>query len=265
MIKEKFFKILSVIVLAAVIISAADFYGFCEGGEAELQPGLQYIDNKICYVDSDLNMASSIGVDSSFYNGKVDFKELKKLGIDFVILRVGGRGWGNGALYEDGWFQNAVKSAHSAGLSVGVYFYSMAVNRGEAAREAEYCIEKLCGETLELPVYIDMEFSGDYPSGRTDSLPTAERVDFAHSFCKVIKDAGYLPGVYANESFFHDELNLEALSDYSIWLASYTENNIPPKMEGYDIWQFTDRARIPGISGYCDLNVIFEREEYSAE
>ena len=53
-------------------------------------------------------------------------------------------------------------------------------------------------------------------------------------------------------------MNFDALSDYQIWMANYTENNtLPAPKHRFDIWQFTDSGRLPGISGSCDINVIF--------
>lgn len=224
---------------------------------AEGEPGLRYVENQLVFRDSTGTQADALGVDTSFYNGDVDWAELKKIGIDFAIVRVGGRGWGNGSLYVDEWFRNALFGSLDAGLNTGVYFYSMAANRAEAVREAEYVLTLLNGLTLQLPVYIDMEFSGDYPNGRTDRLTTTQRVDFALAFCKTIENAGYDAGVYANESFFRDELNYQALSDYSFWVASYTNNSEQPDFTGYDLWQFSDRCRIPGVSGSCDMNAVF--------
>lgn len=232
---------------------------------SEGEPGLHYVNKKLEYCDSSWTSAASVGIDTSYYNGKVDWKELKKIGIDFALIRVGGRGWGNGALYTDAWFLNSLKSAKNAGLRTGVYFYSMAVNRNEAIREAQYVLERLDRISLDMPVYYDMEFSGDYPKGRADGLANAERVDLALAFCETIEQAGYKAGVYANESFFHDELNLDALSDYSIWVASYTLDNVQPAIKHYDIWQYTDSVRIPGVNGNCDLDVIFEIQSEKEE
>ncbi|MDO5445153.1 MAG: glycoside hydrolase family 25 protein [Eubacteriales bacterium] len=262
----KFILVLIAVFLSAAISVSPSAYAGGDAavpneGQAEpdirVAPGLNYVDNELFYGDADGIPAASIGVDTSFYNGMVDWEQLKEIGVDFALIRVGGRGWGNGSLYTDNWFRNSLLSAQKAGISVGVYFYSMAANSPEAKREALYVIEKLDGIELDLPIYMDMEFSGDYPSGRTDGLPTAERVDFALAFCKEIERAGYSAGIYASESFFHDELNYDAISDYSIWVASYTENNKRPAFENFDIWQFTDSARLPGVSGSCDVNVRF--------
>jgi len=221
------------------------------------EPGLHYVENQLVFRDSTGTEADALGVDTSFYNGDVDWKELKKIGLDFAIVRAGGRGWGNGSLYTDEWFRNALSGALDAGLNTGVYFYSMAANRAEAVREAEYVLNLLNDITLQMPVYIDMEFSGDYPYGRTDGLTTAERVDLALAFCETVEAAGYDAGIYANESFIHDELNYKALSDYPFWVASYTENSVQPGFTDYAIWQFSDSVRIPGVSGNCDLNAVF--------
>lgn len=221
--------------------------------------GLTYIDNRLYYFDQNGACAKSVGVDVSFYNGTVNWKTLKKAGIDFAILRIGGRGWGQGGtLYDDSCFFNYLNGAKAAGLDVGVYFYSAATNRSEAVQEANLVISRLRGFPLEMPVFFDTELSGNYPNGRSDLLSMARRVEIVRAFCKAVERAGYEAGVYASESFLSDELNYEAVSQYKIWMASYTENNeLPSQRHHYDIWQLTDRGRLAGISGTCDINVIY--------
>ena len=227
--------------------------------DGSLLRGLKYIDNKIYYFLENGVCASSVGVDMSFYNGTIDWKVLKKIGIDFVILRIGGRGWGEGGnLYDDWCFFSSLNAARAAGLNVGAYFYSSATNLAEATREASLAVNRLHGLPLELPLFFDSEFSGNYPSGRSDLLTMAERTEIAKTFCAFVEKAGYQAGIYSSESFLTDELNFDALSEYQIWMANYTENNqIPTPKHRFDIWQFTDRGRLPGISGSCDINVIF--------
>ena len=221
--------------------------------------GLKYIDDRLYYFDTNGVCAKRIGVDVSFYNGTVNWKALKRSGIDFAILRIGGRGWGQGGtLYDDSCFFNYLNSARNAGLDVGVYFYSAATNRHEAVQEASLTVKRLRGFPLELPVFIDTEYSGNYPNGRADGLSMARRMEIVKTFCRTVESAGYSAGIYASESFLLDELNCEALSSLCIWMASYTENNdLPSRQVPYEIWQLTDRGRLTGISGTCDINVIF--------
>ena len=221
--------------------------------------GLKYIGNRLYYFDADGVCASRVGVDVSFYNGSINWRALKKVGVDFVILRLGGRGWGSGAmLYDDSLFFNNINAAKAAGLDVGVYFFTAAVNALEIQQEASLVIDRLRGFSLELPVFFDTEYSGNYPNGRADSLSMAQRTELAKQFCTIMEKHGYQAGIYTSESYLHDEINYDALSQYCIWMASYTENNELPSQEySYDIWQLSDRGRLPGISGYCDINVMF--------
>ena len=47
----------------------------------------------------DGKLTSYVGVDISKYQDYVDFLKLKKAGVDFVMLRVGARGYGSGLSY----------------------------------------------------------------------------------------------------------------------------------------------------------------------
>ena len=220
--------------------------------------GLKSIDGSIYYFDYTGRKASSVGIDVSFYNGTINWQTVKNSGIDFAILRVGGRGWSTGALYDDSCFYNYLIGAKAAGLKVGVYFYSTAVNPVEAIQEASLVLDRLNNVTLDFPIFIDMEYSGDYPAGRSDTLSMAERVVVALTFCKTVNNSGYQAGIYSSQSFITDCLDYNSISPYCIWLANYTENNQLPNFAGrYDIWQFTDRGHVPGVNGSCDLNVIF--------
>ena len=227
--------------------------------------GLKEIDGKLYYFDDSGAKARSLGVDVSYFNGPIDWNQVKAHGIDFAIIRLGGRGWSSGLLYEDG---NAYKQmenggrylqeARAAGLQIGAYFYSSAVNTNEAVEEASLALEILGGMGLELPLYIDMEYSGEYPGGRADRLSVAERTEIVQAFCTTVAKAGYTPGVYAGQNYWGEALSHSALSGYNIWLASYTVGQRQPAFPWrYDMWQCTSGAGVRGFGGVCDLNVIF--------
>ena len=125
------------------------------------------IGGKLRYYDEYGREAEQIGLDLSQFNNQIDFSALRDQGFTFVIIRLGGRGWGgSGRLYGDRETQANLHLAREAGLEVGAYFYSTAVNPAEALEEADAALKTLDGFPLDLPVYIDMEYSGDYPNGR---------------------------------------------------------------------------------------------------
>ena len=118
----------------------------------------------------------------------------------------------------------------------------------------------LDGQRLELPVFIDVEESGEYPKGRADMLGRSLRTQVIASFCRVIEDAGYEAGIYSGHSYFNTGMYFNALSDRMIWLANYSasgRNQLPDFGGHYEIWQFTDRAQVKGITGLTDMDVIF--------
>ena len=227
--------------------------------DGSLAVGLRRIDGKLYYFDQHGVKASSLGVDVSYYDNTIDWQAMKSCGIDFAIIRVGGRGWTSGLLYDDCRTAQYLRGARDAGLRIGVYFYSTARSPAEAVEEAEAALSAVGGIPLELPIFIDMEFSGEYPEGRADLLSPSQRAAVATAFCETVRNGGYLPGVYAGQNFLKAYLDYFSVSRYTVWLASYTvDNKLPFFDKRYDIWQFTDRGKVDGITGYADLNVIFD-------
>lgn len=229
--------------------------------------GLKEIDGKLYYFNDSGVKARSLGIDISYFNGPIDFNQVKAHGIDFVIVRVAGRTWGSGVLFEDGnsykMMENGgryLQEARAAGLQIGAYVWSSAVNTNEAVEEASLALQILGGMQLDFPLYIDMEYSGNYPNGRADRLSAQQRTEIVQAFCTTVSNGGYRPGVYAGQNYWQEAISYSACanSGYSIWMASYTNDlRLPSFPWSYNIWQCSSSARIRGIGGSCDLNVIF--------
>ena len=220
--------------------------------------GLKQIDGKLYYFTPGGAKASSLGIDVSFYNGSIDWYAVRDMGIDFAIIRLGGRGYSSGVLFQDDMLYTYLQGARDAGLRVGAYFYSSAVDTNEAVQEASLAVELLGGAGLDMPLYIDMERSPGYPNGRADKLSAQAHTEIAQAFCTTVEAAGYRSGVYSNQNYFYDSVNYSALSSYNIWMASYTNNiEMPSFRHSYNVWQCTSTAAVRGISGGVDLNIIF--------
>ena len=202
------------------------------------------------------NGSVSLGIDVSAWNDNINWQQAKEDGVDFAIIRIGGRGYGSGSVYADSMFYENYYGAVNAGIKVGVYFFSAAITVEEAVEEASYCLAKLNGLGLNYPIFIDLEYATSYRSGRADYLSASLRTQIAIAFCETIRSGGYMAGVYASQSFFEYELNDSQLSGYYIWLANYTgSTDIKPKYgRRYDIWQYTGSGSCPGVSTRCDMN-----------
>ena len=86
-------------------------------------------DNNGYYKYEDEKYISKIGIDVSSYQGDIDWKKVKESGIDFAIIRIGYRGYGNeGNIVLDPKFESNYKKAKKEGIDVGIYFFSQAIN-----------------------------------------------------------------------------------------------------------------------------------------
>ncbi len=221
--------------------------------------GLQEIDGRLYYFNQHGEKARALGIDVSFYDGAIDWNAVKAQGIEFAIIRVGGRGWTSGAIYDDSRTQEYLRGARAAGVKIGVYFYSTAIDPREAVEEANMTLRVLDGIPLDYPIFIDMEFSGEYPKGRSDQLSPSQRADIVIAFCETVQNSGYRAGVYASQNYLKAYIDYHSVDQYTVWLASYTANNKLPRFyERYDIWQFSDRGRVNGIRSDVDMNAIYE-------
>ena len=194
-----------------------------------------------------------LGIDVSGHNGEIDWEAVKDAGIDFAIVRCGYRGASSGSLILDSYFKENMRGAIKAGIPVGVYFFSQAVNETEAIEEASMVVEECKLYMLDLPIFIDSESAGG--SGRADDLDVEKRTAITRAFCETITNSGYEAGVYASKNWWNKKIDAEQLTLYHAWLAQYTEE---PDYEGYyDYWQYTSKGTIDGIEGRVDLNIRY--------
>ena len=194
------------------------------------------------------------GIDVSYHQGDIDWEQVKASGIEFVMMRVGYRGYGeSGKLVEDTNFQANIRGASDAGLKIGVYFFSQALNLAEVEEEVDFLLERIEGWEIAMPVVYDWEYVSD--EARTANMDARTLTDCSRHFCELVEEAGYQPMIYFNRNQAAHLLHLEELTDYPFWLAAYTDRmGFAYKV---DMWQYTDNGRVPGIEGPVDVDVLF--------
>ena len=209
---------------------------------------------KVYYIDGKL--ASCEGIDLSEYQGEVDFEKVKESGIDYVMLRVGGRGYSEqGDIYPDDNFLTYYQDAKAAGLDVGVYFFSQAASVEDGVEEANYTLKRIKGLDIDYPVVFDWEPISD-DEARTDGVTGEELTDIALSFMNTVKDAGYRPMWYTNTSLLYYKYDVARLKNYDLWIADYGE--FPTAYYNFTMWQYTATSLVPGVDGDVDINVCFK-------
>ena len=152
---------------------------------------------------------------------EIDWQRVADSGVQFAILRVGYRGYTEGAIQEDAYFTQNLEGAIDAGLDVGVYFFSQAIDEQEAREEARFVLDKISGYLLAFPVFFDWEKIGS--EARSDTMDLASLTIVTDTFCTEIRNAGYQAGLYFNQQLGYEELHLPSLQTYTFWLAEYND------------------------------------------
>ena len=256
--------------LSLCLAAGAAFFGVQPYGASEFAGGTPFSSTGRSEYYHNGRYSGSIiadGVDiSAWQSSDCNLATAKSAGVDFAILRVTWTASKSDFTYKnnDSSFASNYKSAKNAGVLTGVYVFSQARTKSEASKEAAYAIKRLKAlgigpEDLELPLYMDYEFTGGN-SGRLTSLCNSlgakkfrsRATACANAFCDTVREAGYTPGIYANTVFFSKYLNTSKIpSDVDLWCAQYykrCESGVD-----YSKWQYSSTARIGGLLSYLGV------------
>ena len=196
-----------------------------------------------------------LGIDVSQYQGDIDWQQVYDSGVRFAIIRAGGRYYGsNGEMYTDDNFEANLEGAKAAGLKVGVYFFSQAINTEEAREEAQYTLKLIGDAEIDLPVFCDWERVAD-TDARTGAVDGATMTDCAAAFCETIEQAGYEAGVYIYPGTGYYDYELSRLTDYTFWCTSLGDH--PFFYYAHTLWQYSFEGEVSGIDYNCDMNMMF--------
>lgn len=197
-------------------------------------------------------------IDVSYAQGSIDWAKVKRYGIDTAIIRVGGRYTRAGTLYSDGWEKRNLKEATKNGFHIGIYFFSQAITEKEAIQEANFTLDKIKDYKIELPVFIDVEIN--HKLDRLNSISNLQRTKCMVAFMETIKKAGYKTGFYCGAYYLRDNLVQSMLKNYDMWLAQYTTAKKPFfTTRDYQIWQYSSKGKIPGITANSvDMNIGYK-------
>ena len=229
-----------------------------------------------------------IGIDVSHWQndrGTIDWSAVRNSGVDFVIVKVGGR-YNDGSFYTDKCYKQNIEGALAAGLRVGVYFWSEAVTEAEAREEANYVTGLIYMYNITLPICMDYEWCpSQYRSDcrlYNSRQNAAQRTAVANAFMNQCALNGYTGALYANKSTLRNFFDGDSLAaNGRVWIANYSN----PQWTGYlsnagylattdyektyDFFQFSSQGSVPGITGYVDLDYWYDDgtisgQDYSA-
>jgi GH25 family lysozyme M1 (1,4-beta-N-acetylmuramidase) len=191
------------------------------------------------------------GIDVSAWQGAIDWDTVANYGMDFAILRITEAG-----NVIDSCFEKNYSGCQKHNIPTGAYKYSYAMTVAEIQSEARKVVEVLNGRKLQYPVWLDLEWNNQRSLG-------AEQIHkLAEAFEKIITAAGYKFGIYCNVDWYLNVI-CSHLKKYDFWIACYPESDNGTLQErlrpDFGVgWQYSSKAKIPGISGTVDRNVFYK-------
>ena len=212
--------------------------------------GWKNIDGVQYYFNADGSQGSSLVIDVSTYNGDIDWNSVKASGINYAMIRVGYRGYETARLVLDKRFHSNMSQATAAGIKVGAYIVTQAVDTTEAVEEASFIVSACSGYNISLPLAIDVESAGN-GSGRGDKISSSQRTAVINAFSQTVRSCGYSAILYANKDWMNNRIYAGNVG-CSVWLAQY--NSKCTYTGPFTMWQFTEKARVNGISGNVDMS-----------
>lgn len=201
------------------------------------------------------------GIDLSSYQKGINLSQAKNEGVQFVILRAGYTGYGNGvSKAKDNNFETFYSQCKSLGIPVGAYWFSCANTYQKGVDEANWMYENcLKGKQFEYPIYLDVEEDAGgrhYLSGAGKAAITAG----IKGFCETMESKGYYTGVYASSSWFSTLIDTSIPNRFDCWVANWSNSN--PGSPAHGLWQFggeTNKIRSNKIAGYTvDQNYAYK-------
>ena len=201
------------------------------------------------------------GIDLSSYQKGINLNKAKNEGVQFVILRAGYTGYGNGvSKAKDNNFETFYSQCKSLGIPVGAYWFSCANTYQKGVDEANWMYENcLKGKQFEYPIYLDVEEDAGgrhYRSGAGKAAITAG----IKGFCETMESKGYYTGVYASSSWFSTLIDVSIPNRFDCWVANWSNSN--PGSPAHGLWQFggeTNKIRSNKIAGYTvDQNYAYK-------
>lgn len=215
---------------------------------------MKTVNGKMTYYSGNKKI-SRLGVEISQDSGTVDFEALREEGIDFVMLKVGARGYATGLLTLDENFTANMEAAAKSGLEIGISFYSQAVTVEEVIEEVQFVAANLIPYRITYPVALRME-SITNDTARTDILDVEQKTQMVETFLKEMEREGYEVILYGDKGWLLSEILFsEILDEYDVWLTD--QSPVPDYPYQFKMWEYAAGESIRGVEREISYTISF--------
>lgn len=190
------------------------------------------------------------GIDVSKWNGDINWKKVKKSGMaNFAMIRAS-----YGYEDTDPMLKKNVKGCEDNDIPYGFYHYMYAKSVSEAKKEAAYFLNVIQDYSPTYPVVLDIE--EDFYKQMSKKEVTA----IVTTFMEAMENAGYYAMIYSYAKFFDDNIIMDKIEKYDIWVACWGDESKLAENYSYHygMWQYSETGKIAGIEEYVDLNFAYK-------
>lgn len=197
------------------------------------------------------------GPDISKHNGVVNIKQIRDAGYKRVGIRAG---YGKNNV-DQKYIANA-EACYNLGVDVLLYWFSYALTEAMAKNEATFAIAQAAKFWKSCPIAFDLEYDTvNYARKNGVAIDRKLTTNMAIAFLREVRDAGYTPVIYTNRDYKKNYFDLERIAKevgtVYVWYARYSSSISESEIDACDIWQYTSKGSIPGVSGNVDLNEFY--------
>jgi lysozyme len=189
-----------------------------------------------------LKPGESYGIDVSHHQGSIDWTAVAADGISFAYIKAS-----EGSDFVDDRFEENWDGAGRAGLRRGAYHFFTLCTPG--IDQARHFLSVVTLDPNDLPPAVDLEIAGncsERPAARSVRLELAAFVD-------TVERAARQPMLLYLGDDFEDRYGASGWLDRPLWLRRFLRR---PSGQGRTVWQVMGYARIDGIGGRVDLDVM---------
>lgn len=183
-----------------------------------------------------------IGIDVSSHQKQIDWRSARADGVSFAYIKAT-----EGSGYTDPEYDTNHDGARAAGVTVGAYHYFTLCSPGaDQAKDFLNAVEPADGD---LPPALDLEFDG-----ACDERPEAQNAQAEiDAFVAAVEKAwGRKVVVYASTEW-RSHYGLSVTEKRPDWLFS---EGRPPRAADWALWQVRFDAKVAGVDGKVDLDVV---------
>ena len=209
-----------------------------------------FININFTYAITPISNPKYQGIDVSDWQGYIDYSQVSQSGIEVVYIKAS-----QGDNIKDPYFETNYTNAKQNGLKVGFYHFLTATNTEEAENEAKFFASVISGKNPDCKLVMDYEVFGGVSTEQTNQI--------ADVFLETVKRLTNKEVIiYSDLSNSISRFSKKLANNYELWLAYYGNynelNNVESNWNNWIGVQYTDRGRIPGISGSVDRDIYTE-------